>query len=185
LYDWQFFNAIVAPDDDSPARIMDVLHDKKTMNRLLEITKLINADIERAIRYILTKLWRAREIIDKEGIEEPGQIIPGYKMARLMSLFLSDDDSQVREILPIIRRVVAGNGLDVIKAKELLRKHVEAYDDWAAEIDRSVKWAAVMLGPANSINQPIEDMEVIPLSECIDPKRYEGIPTAKELYQTL
>lgn len=185
LYDWKFFNAIVAPDDDSPARIMDVLHDKKTMNRLLEITKLINADIERAIRYILTKLWRAREIIDKEGIEEPGQIIPGYKMARLMSLFLSDDDSQVREILPIIRRVVAGNGLDVIKAKELLRKHVEAYDDWAAEIDRSVKWAAVMLGPANSINQPIEDMEVPPLSECIDPKRYEGIPTAKELYQTL
>jgi hypothetical protein len=185
LYDWKFFNAIVSPDDDSPARILDVLHDKKTMHQLLEVIKLINADIERALRYVLTKLWRAREIIDKEGISDPGQVIPGFKMARLVSLFLRDDDSQVNEILPIIRRVVAGNGLDVIKAKEILRKHVEAYDDWAAEIDRSVKWAAVLLGPMSSVQQPIEEMEVPPLSECLDPSRYEGIPTAKELYQTL
>lgn len=185
LYDWKFFNAIVSPDDDSPARILDVLHDKKTMHQLLDITKLINADIERTLRYILTKVWRAREIIDKEGISDPGEVIPGYKMARLVSLFLSDDDSQVNEILPIIRRVVAGNGLDVVKAKELLRKHVEAYDDWAAEIDRSVKLAAVLLGPMSSIQQPIEETEVPPLSECIDPSRYEGIPTAKELYQIL
>ena len=181
----QFFNAIVSPDDDSPALILDVLHDKKTMHQLLEVTKLINADIERALRYVLTKVWRAREIIDKEGISDPGQVIPGYKMARLVSLFLRDDDSQVNEILPIIRRVVAGNGLDVVKAKELLRKHVEAYDEWAAEIDRSVKWAAVLLGPMSSIQQPIEETEAPPLSECIDPSLYEGIPTAKELYQIL
>jgi hypothetical protein len=185
LYDWKFFNAIVSPDDDSPARILDVLHDKKTMYHLLEVTKLVNADIERALRYVLTKVWRAREIIDKEGISDPGQVIPGYKMARLVSLFLSNDDSQVSEILPIIRRVVTGNGLDVVKAKELLRKHVEAYDEWAAEIDRSVKWAAVLLGPMSSIQQPIEETEVPPLSECIDPSLYDGIPTAKELYQIL
>ena len=127
LYDWKFFNAIVSPDDDSPARILDVLHDKKTMYHLLEVTKLVNADIERALRYVLTKVWRAREIIDKEGISDPGQVIPGYKMARLVSLFLSNDDSQVSEILPIIRRVVTGNGLDVVKAKELLRKHTATH----------------------------------------------------------
>ena len=80
---------------------------------------------------------------------------------------------------------MAGNGLDVVKAKELLRKHVEAYDEWAAEIDRSVKWAAVFLGPMSSIQQPIEETEAPPLSECIDPSLYEGIPTAKELYQIL
>ncbi|KAL7544123.1 hypothetical protein ACHAXR_013527, partial [Thalassiosira sp. AJA248-18] len=184
LYDWKFFNAIVSPDDDSPARLMDVLHDKKTMHQLLAVTKLINADIDRALRYILTKVWRAKEIFDQEGISDPGQAIPGYKLARLVSLFLCEDTSQVDEILPIIRRVVSGNGLDVIKAKELLRKHVEAYDEWAAEIDRGVKWTAVMLGPM-SIQQPIEEMEVPPLSECINPNRYDGIPTAKELYQTL
>mmetsp|Transcript_25806 Transcript_25806/g.55526 ORF Transcript_25806/g.55526 Transcript_25806/m.55526 type:complete len:2059 (-) Transcript_25806:9-6185(-) len=185
LYDWKFFNAVVgSPDDDSPARIMDVLHDKRTMYQLLAVTKLINADIERALRYILTKVWRAKEIFDQEGISDPGQAIPGYKLARLVSLFLCEDTSQVDEILPIIRRVVAGNGLDVIKAKELLRKHVEAYDEWAAEIDRGVKWTAVMLGPM-SVQQPIEETEVPPLSECIDSNRYDGIPTAKELYEIL
>ena len=185
LYDWKFFNAIVSPDDDSPARILDVLHDKKTMHQLLAITKLINADIERALRYTLTKVWRAKEIFDQEGISDPGQVIPGYKLARLVSLFLCEDTSQVDEVLPIIRRVVAGNGLDVIKAKELLRKHVEAYDEWAAELDRAVKWAAVLLGPMSSIQQPIEETETPPLSECIDPARFDGIPTAKELYQIL
>ena len=185
LYDWKFFNAIVSPDDDSPARIMDVLHDKKTMYQLLAITKLINADIERALRYILTKVWRAKEIFDEEGISDPGQVIPGYKLARLVSLFLCEDTSQVDEVLPIIRRVVTGNGLDVVKAKELLRKHVEAYDEWAAELDRGVKWAAVLLGPMSSIQQPIEETEAPPLSECIDPTCFDGIPTAKELYQIL
>jgi len=184
LYDWKFFNAIVSPDDDSPSRIMDVLHDKKTMHQLLAVMKLVNFDIERAFRYFLTKVWRAKEILDEEGISDPGQAIPNYKVARLISLFLCEDTSQVDEVLPIIRRIVAGNGLDVIKVKELLRKHVEAYDEWAAEMDRAVKWAAVALGPM-AVQQPIEETETPPLSECLDFSRYEGIPTAKELYQTL
>ena len=86
LYDWKFFNAIVSPDDDSPARLMDVLHDKKTMHQLLAVAALINSDIERALRYALTKVWRAKEIFDKEGISDPGQAIPGYKLARLVAL---------------------------------------------------------------------------------------------------
>ncbi|KAL9191484.1 LOW QUALITY PROTEIN: hypothetical protein ACHAXT_001190 [Thalassiosira profunda] len=184
LYDWKFFNAIVSPDDDSPARLMDVLHDKKTMHQLLAVAALINSDIERALRYALTKVWRAKEIFDKEGISDPGQAIPGYKLARLVSLFLCDDTSQVDDVLPMIRRVVAGNGLDVIKAKELLRKHVEEYDEWAAEIDRGVKWAAAALGPM-AVQQPIEETEAPPLSEYVDESRYDGIPTAKELYRTL
>jgi len=147
LYNWKFFNALVSPDDDSPARIMDVLHDRKTMHQLLAVTKLINADIERAARYILTKVWRAKEIFDQEGITDPGQVIPGYKLARLVSLFLCEDASQVDEVLPIIRRVVAGNGLDVIKAKELLRKNVEAYDEWVAEIDRASSGQPSCWGP--------------------------------------
>ena len=184
LYDWKFFNALVSPDDDSPARLMDVLHDKKTMNRLLAVTKLINADLEKIASYALTKVWRAKEIFDQEGVSDPGHAIPGHRMARLMSLFLCGDVSQVDEILPIIQRVVAGNGLDVVKVKELVRKHVNAYDDWAAEIDRGVKWAAMMLGPM-TVPSPFVETTVPPLTECIDSKRYAGIPTAKDLYDTL
>ena len=184
LYDWKFFNALVSPDDDSPARMLDVLHDKKTMNRLLAVTKLINADLEKIASYLLTKVWRAKEIFDQEGVSDPGHAIPGHRMARLMSLFLCGDVSQVDEILPIIQRVVAGNGLDIVKVKELIRKHVDAYDDWAAEIDRGVKWAGMMLGPM-TVPSPFVETEVPPLTECIDNRRYDGIPTAKSLYDTL
>lgn len=184
LYDWKFFNALVSPDEDSPTRIMDVLHDKKTMHRLLAVTKLINADLEKMASYALTQVWRAKEIFDQEGVSDPGHAIPGHRMARLLSLFLCGDISQVDEILPIIRRVVAGNGVDVVKVKELMRKHVNAYDDWAAEIDRGVKWVAVLLGPM-SVPSPFVETEVPPLCERIDSKRYAGIPTAKSLYDTL
>ena len=184
LYDWKFFNALVSPDEDSPSRIMDVLHDKKTMNRLLAVMKLINADLEKIASYALSKVWRAKEILDQEGVSDPGHAIPGHRMARLMSLFLCGDTSQVDEVLPIIRRVVAGNGLDVVKVKELMRKHVNKYDDWAAELDRAIKWAAVLLGPM-SVPSPFVETEVPPLSEFIDSKRYGNIPTAKSLYDTL
>ncbi len=62
-------------------------------------------------------------------------------MARLVSLFLCGDVSEVKSILPIIRRIVSGDGLDVVKTKELLRKKLSIYEDWAPEIDRAVRWA--------------------------------------------
>jgi len=183
LYDWKFFNAIVSPDEDSPTRIRDVLYDKKTMYKLLAVTKLVNADLEKVLRYFLTQVWRAKEIFDQEGISEPGKVIPGHKMARLISLFLCGDISQVDEILPIIRRVVAGDGLDVVRVKELLRKHVENYDEWAAEFDRAAKWAAVMLGPM-TFNQGFVECEVPPSAES-NQEIYVGIPTAKDIYDVL
>ena len=53
LYDWKFFNAIVSPDEDSPLHLYKVVHDKRTMNKLLQIMKLVNADIEKTASYIL------------------------------------------------------------------------------------------------------------------------------------
>lgn len=184
LYDWKFFNAIVSPDEDSPTRIRDVLYDKKTMHQLLAVTKLLNSDLEKVLRYVLTQVWRAKEIFDQEGISDPGHAIPSYRLARLISLFLCGNVSEVENILPIIRRVVAGNGLDIVGVKELLRKHVEAYDEWAAEIDRGVKWAAAALGPM-PVTQPFVETEAPPLCETIPEHVYHGVPTAKLLYDTL
>jgi hypothetical protein len=53
LYDWKFFNALVSPDGDSPSHLYKVIHDKRTMSKLLQIMKLINADIEKIASYIL------------------------------------------------------------------------------------------------------------------------------------
>ena len=94
----------------------------------------MNSDLHRFLSYLLTQVWRAKEIFDQEGVSDPGHIIPGHKMARLISLFMTGDIGEVDEVLPIIRRVVDGDGLDVVKVKELVREHCEFYDEWAPEV---------------------------------------------------
>lgn len=185
LYDWKFFNAIVSPDEHSFDHMVQVLHDKRTMFKILQVVKLINADLEKFLCYVLRQVWRAKDIFDEEGVSDPGKAIPSYKMARLMSLFLCGSDEQVDEILPIVRRAVAGEGIDVLAVKELLRKNVRLYDEWAPEIDRAVRWAEVMLG-SQEAPKPFVENNVSPLS--LTPKyesQFADVPSARELYTTL
>lgn len=185
LYDWKFFNAIVSPDEHSFDHMVKVLHDKVTMSKILQVAKLISKDVEKILNYCLRQLWRAKEIFDKEGVSDPGKAIPSYKMARLMSLFLCGDDSQVEEILPLVRGAVEGEGIDVLAVKELIRKNLALYDEWAPEIDRAVRWIEVMLG-SQEAPKPFVENNVSPLSVLPKYKnQFIGFPSAKELYATL
>jgi len=164
---------------------MDVLHDKRSMNRVLEVSQLLNKDIHRILNYGLTQVWRAKEIFDSEGVSDPKHAIPAYNMSRLLSLFLCGNDGKVDVILPLVNRVVAGDGLDVVKVKDLLRDNVEAYDDWAPELDRATRWAALMLGPL-AVSPPYVEPECPPLCEIpYHISRFRGIPSAKELYEQI
>lgn len=185
LFDWKFFNAIVAPDQDSMNRIWDVIHDKRTIEKLLQIVKVINNDLFKALQYGIRQVWRAKEILDQEGVSDPKHAIPMYKLARLLSLFLTGDLNKVDEVLPIVKRVIDGDGLDTVKLKDLLREHLEFYDSWAPEIDRVVRWASVGFDPVASPPPYVED-QVSPLCEL--PQHVESlrhIPSAKELYESL
>uniref|UniRef100_A0A7S2PAP7 Uncharacterized protein n=1 Tax=Leptocylindrus danicus TaxID=163516 RepID=A0A7S2PAP7_9STRA len=191
LYDWKFFNALVSVDGDdgetAASRLMDVIHDKRTMHKLLQIAKLVSADLGRILEYALTQIWRAKEILDQEGINEPGHAIPCHKTARLLSLFLCGDLSQINVIVPILQRVTSGGGLDVVKTKELLQQHLQLYEDWAPEMDRLVRLVAVMVGPMVA-PAPYEENgeDALPLCELEEhAARFRGILTAKEMYEVL
>lgn len=185
LYDWKFFNALVSPDQESPGRILDVLHDKRTMEKLLQVVKFISEDLHVILHNMLRQIWRAKDIFDKEGVSDPKHAIPMYNMSRLLCLFLTGDVAEVDEILPIVSRVVEGEGLDVVKVKELLRNHIEQYDDWAPEMDRLVRWASVALGPS-AVSQPFVEEDVLPLVEQpIHLAKFEDIPSAAYLYDVL
>lgn len=184
LYDWKFFNAIVSPSDESAGHIFKVLHDQRSMLKTLQVIKLINKDLEKVLSYLLKQVWRAKEIFDSEGVSDPGHAIPGHKMARLLSLFVCGDDSQVSDILPIVRRVVSGNGLDVLATKELLRKNLKLYEEYSPEIDRIVRWGEVMLGSMPA-NKPFEE-KLCALSEDERFKRkFSMYPSAKTIYDIL
>ena len=55
LYDWKFFNALVSPDEDSPDRILKVIHDKQTMGKLLSVVELVNIELHKILNYVLTQ----------------------------------------------------------------------------------------------------------------------------------
>lgn len=106
-------------------------------------------------------------------------------MARLLSLLLCDDLSQVNIILPLIRQVVAGDGLDVVALKELLREHISLYDDWAPEIDRAVRWLETMF-TAFTVPPNYVENNVTPLAEQVHhASRFRKIPSAAKLYDQI
>lgn len=185
LYDWKFFNALLSPDEESPGRILDVLHDKRSMNKCLQVVELVNQDIFKMLQFLLQQVWRGKEILDKEGIKEIHHAIPMEKLARILSLFLSGGTEKVVTVLPIVDRVIQGDGIDVVKLKELLRDTIEQYDDWATEIDRLVRWASVAFGPIAVPDSYVEEL-VPPLAELPHhASRFRHIPSAAQLYEGL
>eukprot|EP00536_Pseudo-nitzschia_multiseries_P006241 jgi/Psemu1/318855/estExt_fgenesh1_pm.C_1300013 len=184
LYDWKFFNAIVSPnpDPESSERLLDVIHDKRSMKKLLQVVRLINNDIYKTLDFVFTRVWRLKEIMDQEAVSEAKHIIPGHKMARLFSLLLCEDLCEVPACLKIIRRVTAGDGLDVVAVKELLRKYASIYDDWTPEIDRGVRMLEVMFNPTPVEPFYVED-HVTPLAQLEEySSKFRNIPSAAELY---
>ena len=130
-------------------------------------------------------LFARTDIMDQEGVSDPKHIIPGHRMARLMSLMLCGDLSEVPAFLQIIRRVVAGDGLDVVSLKELLRKYVDFYDDWTPEIDRAVRMLETMFNPTPVAQCYVED-HVTPLVEIERySSKFQTIPSAAQLYEQL
>ena len=187
LYDWKFFNALVSsnPDQQSTGRLFDVIHDKRSMNKLLQVVRLINNDIYNALDFVFTRVWRLKEIMDQEAVSEPKDIIPGHKMARSVSLLVCGDLSEVPTCLQIIRRVSAGNGLDAVTVKELLRKYASFYDDWTPEIDRAVRMLETMFNPTPVAPFYVED-HVTPLAELNEySSRFQHIPSAAQLYDQI
>eukprot|EP00978_Attheya_sp_CCMP212_P007275 scaffold16936_cov61-Attheya_sp.AAC.2 len=88
-------------------------------------------------------------IIDAEVDEAIELLENATILSDEMDNALIDDDNEPEElVLMTYQNVTAGDGLDVVeKAKELLRKYVCTYDNWAPEIDQVIRWIYVLLGP--------------------------------------
>jgi hypothetical protein len=186
LFDWKFFNALVSPDEDSIGRLMDVIHDKRTTDRILQIAKLISSDLHRILKFVLEQVWKFKKTLDLEGVKEARDALPSDRMACIITRFVTGDIVDVGKVLPMIERIVQGDGLDISLVKDLLREHIpETYHNWSPEIDRAVRWAALMCGPVAAA-QPYVEENVIPLEELPHyAARLKEIPSAQVLYEKL
>lgn len=92
----------------------------------------------------LMQFRERRRLSTKRACLIPDHMIPRHKTGRLLSCFLCGADNQVDEIRSIIQGITSDKGLDVVKAKEILRKNLvhSQYNKWAPEINRRLRWEA-------------------------------------------
>eukprot|EP00934_Nitzschia_sp_Nitz4_P007636 Nitzschia sp. Nitz4//scaffold156_size52432//1734//7901//NITZ4_006821-RA/size52432-snap-gene-0.12-mRNA-1//-1//CDS//3329537397//7626//frame0 len=185
LYDWKFFNALVSPDQKSVERLLDVVHDRRSMNKILQVINLINKDAHRLAKFLTEQIWRVKEICDNESISEPKHIVPAGRLSRFLSLFICDSLDEVDAILRVINRVVAGDGLDVVTIKDLLHKYCSFYDNWTPEMDRAIRWLGTLCAPV-VVQPPVVEFNVTPLAQLNQyVSKFRGIPSARQLYEQI
>ena len=107
-------------------------------------------------------------------------------MGRLLSLLVSGDLSVVDSWMSVVAGITSGEGLDTLAVKEILRNNIRLYDEYAAEIDRAVKWAALLLNPWMDPPQNFVETDVKPLSEISYHRDlFKTIPSAKAIYNII
>lgn len=129
LYECKFFNVIVSTDDESPGHIAKVIYDKLTVYKIVQVVKLFNYDMEKGMSYYVEQ-----EIFDNERLSNPAKNTPTTRWPASSSYH---DVSKVDSFLPIIRYVIAGDILDMVKTKELIYHDLSIYNKWNPEIDRA------------------------------------------------
>ena len=147
LFDWKFFNALIDPSSDlagSGDRLYDVfVGHKPTMKVIIDSVSLLSKDLGSFLNHIMKAVYRAKDILKAENINQPKNAIPHKNMARLFSLLLSSDTHLIDRLSPMIHKVVKGEGLDCESLKEILRENLDGdwggYAKFSNEIDRLIK----------------------------------------------
>ena len=180
LYDSHFFNALINPGEES-TRLLEILDDDDAIQHVLDAARLFSSELADLLGTLRKFERRARDILDAEGVEEPRHGIPAPKIARILSQLIADSPELEDRIYPLVKQVTDGEGLDVPAVKRLLHDNLPEHElDF--EIDRGVRWLAVLLNPT----KPLPDFRVrtvLPLAE--DPAYtplLDDLPSAREIY---
>ena len=183
LYDAHFFNALINPGAELE-RWLQILDDDDAMDKVLSTLRVFSGEAYRLLDAVQGFVKRARGILDGLGIQQPGDFISARTIAQVLSRVLSDDDSLVAEIHPLVKQVTDGEGLDVSRVKALLGRHLPEHD-YDYEVDRGLRLAARMLAPTEPV-PPHRRLTVRPLVEQEEhAAALAPYPSAAALYEGL
>ncbi len=183
LYDAHYFNAMLNPHQEL-TRWMEILEDDTAMDHVHAVVQDFSPDLASLLETIRRKVRTAIEVSEEESINKPGDIIPGPKMARALSLFLTYGDELTPRIYKIIRKVTDGEGLDLRETRKLLDE-VWPNHDFSYELDSALRWFALLLAPMEQL--PARQVQHLPpLTELEEYRaRYAHIPSAAQIYGSI
>jgi hypothetical protein len=183
LYDAHYFNALLNPGAELD-RWIEIFEDDETINRVVKALELFSVDYSELLLKIRDFVLKVKNILKKEGIEDPKDIIPGRKLAKLLSLIFSDTPDYEDEFFNIVKNVTDGKGLQTVKLKKLLNEILPDHD-YYFELNKGVKWLAIVLNPVldgmkNHINHQKPYCEEEKYSYL-----FEKYPGASEIYEKI
>jgi len=180
LYGVRYFNALLNPAGD-PEHLLELLRSDDAQAHVLNAIGAFAPRLAEALEDMRALALGAETIFRREGYREPRHVVPRKAMAHLMSVMLAGDKRLRKKLIPIIRRVTDGKGLDRRATLRLLQRELGEFDiDF--ELASLVQWLDLVLSPTERIPAP-PPVEALPL--CLDPAFEEarrGLPSAAELY---
>ena len=183
LYDARFFNALLNPGAEIQ-RWMDVLGSDEAVNHVIDAVRVFIPDLAEMMIDLRQFIHKCRDILEDEGVKKPGDIIPGRKIARVLSRVLDDSLKLTDRIYPIVKQVTDGDGLNVPELKRLLSDTLPEHE-FDFEIDRIIRWIALVLSPTDPV-RPFRVREVLPLVENpLYTAEFKGLPSAGEMYKVV
>jgi len=178
-----------------------LLDDEAWFVPLLELADTMN--LQPAVKRLLNLSRVVRNVLRTEDIEEPKDVIPTSRMARVIARILQEigtDGKHVADgtitkleddIRGVVEGAVLGKGLDVAKITRLLWDHLptEALNfvqEYTAEVDFVIKWFDSVLRPTEPTSGPDPSKSnEQPPSQKYRRKLEEVAPCASSLYEAV
>jgi hypothetical protein len=181
LYDARYFNALINPAAE-PRRILEILSNDEAIDKVLATLALFSGDLAAHAERLRDFTRRTRTILEEEGIREVADAIPLQRMARLAARVFFDRPELAQRLALIIGQVFEGRGLDVRRVKEII---AQRYPDhaWEFEVDRLLRLAARLLGPAEPVASPPVRRGVALAESAATLERLAPLPSAAEIYR--
>ncbi len=179
LYGVRFFNALLDPASE-PAHLVDVLRSDDALEHVIAAVDILSPELAERLEDLRDLVLGVRTIAEREGIDRPADLIPRHRIARMLSLLAVGTDALQQDLEPLIQSVTEGRGLDVERAKELLRPSLAGFQvDY--ELDALLRWADLVTSPSEPLSAP-EPQTQLPIAE--DPAwagARAGLPSAAEI----
>ncbi|MGM0597002.1 MAG: hypothetical protein ACQES9_08195 [Myxococcota bacterium] len=180
LYDAHFFNALLNPADEIK-KWLEIFNDENAVAYLIKSAELFNPFLAKLIGRSKVLSDRITQYFEENGIEQPGDLIPGKRLGHFFSWLLAGSDQYRDEFHEIIKQVTDGKGFDVRRTRYLLDKSLPEHE-YFVEVDQLLNWLKIVLDPGEEIEKNKEEnLLPFPLDKKYTQK-LENVLSAGEIY---
>ncbi|MBM4398189.1 MAG: hypothetical protein FJ087_21190, partial [Deltaproteobacteria bacterium] len=165
-------------------QLLELLRSDDAMSHVSAALGMFDPEIAARFEDLRAFATRLRDHLNAVGVAAVGDAIPRPVLARLLSRLIAGDESIETGLVPLIRDVTEGRGMDLCAAKSLLRAAIgDRRLDY--EIDGLMRWVDLVTRPS----EPLARAAAVEEPPLVDDPRYAeaiaGLPSAADIYRAV